>query len=65
MMFSPYLFVKSFYTTSLLLLSVLVWAVWEITVLRHPERFFPQTNKALQCSQCTDKLCTQDCKKRS
>jgi len=63
MMFSPLLFVKSFYAWSLLALSIAVFLVWELCILLYPERFFEQTNAALQCVNCTDKLCTQYCQK--
>lgn len=64
MMFTPMLFVPGFCSWSLFGLSLLVWAVWEICVLRHPERFLAVTNEALRCGSCTDKLCTQYCEKR-
>ncbi|MBR5536328.1 MAG: hypothetical protein IKU58_00320 [Clostridia bacterium] len=57
MMFSPLLFVDGFFARSLFLLSVVVFLVWEITVLRHPERFDEGANDALKCGQCTDRLC--------
>lgn len=63
MMFSPLLFVKGFYTWSLLALAIVAWFVWESNVFLHPERFWDQTNLALQCKNCTDKLCTQYCRK--
>lgn len=63
MMFSPLIFVLSFFTTSLVIMSVITWAVWELSILMHPERFWEATNTALQCSECTDKLCTQYCQK--
>ena len=63
MMFTPMLFVDSFYSWSLLGMSIVVWILWEACVLLYPERFWEQTNAALQCSQCTDKLCTQYCQK--
>lgn len=63
MMFSPFLFVWSFYTTSLLLVSIAVVIVWEICIILHPERFWEYSNAALQCANCTDKLCTQYCQK--
>ena len=63
MMFSPYLFFWGFYTTSLLLVSIAVVIVWEICVFVHPERFWEYSNAALQCTNCTDKLCTQYCQK--
>lgn len=63
MMFSPVIFVAGFYTWSLFALSLVVFAAWEICVLIHPERFWEQTNEALRCANCTDKLCTQYCRK--
>jgi len=63
MMFSPFLFLWSFYTTSLLLVSVAVVIVWEVCVFLHPERFWEYSNAALQCANCTDKLCTQYCQR--
>lgn len=63
MMFSPMLFVKGFYARSLLILSFAVWLVWELAVLLYPERFWEDSNEALRCSACTDKLCTQYCQK--
>lgn len=63
MMFTPMLFIKGFYSRSLLILSVVVWLVWEVCVLLYPERFWEYSNEALQCSACTDKLCTQYCQK--
>ena len=63
MMFSPLIFIGSFYTLSLFFIALAVWCVWEFTVLIHPERFWYNTNEALRCSQCTDKLCTQYCQK--
>lgn len=63
MMFSPMLFVNSFYSVSLLILAFAVWVVWELCVMMYPERFWEKTNEALRCSECTDKLCTQYCRK--
>lgn len=63
MMFTPMLFIPSFYSWSLFLMSLIVWVVWELCVLLYPERFWEMTNEALQCSNCTDKLCTQYCQK--
>lgn len=63
MMFSPLLFVPGFYCWSLLGMSILAWMVWELTVYFHPERFWEGANAALTCASCTDKLCTQYCRK--
>lgn len=63
MMFTPMLFINSFYSVSLLLMAFAVWVVWELSVMMYPERFWFKSNDALKCSQCTDKLCTQYCQK--
>ena len=63
MMFTPMLFVGGFFSVSLLLLAIAVWVVWEVCVMMYPERFWEHSNEALRCAQCTDKLCTQYCRK--
>lgn len=63
MIFSPMIFVGGFYATSLFLIALTAWLVWEICILLHPERFWDHSNAALKCSECTDKLCTQYCQK--
>ena len=63
MMFSPMLFMGGFYGLSLLVLAILAWLVWELCIMMYPERFWDQSNLALKCSECTDKLCTQYCRK--
>ena len=63
MMFTPMLFVKGFFSLSLIFMSIVVWCAWELCVLIYPERFWEKSNAALKCSECTDKLCTQYCQK--
>lgn len=63
MMFSPMIFIPSFYAQSLFGMSLVVFLIWESCILVHPERFGDRTNAALQCANCTDKLCTQYCQK--
>ena len=63
MMFSPLIFIGGFHAISLFILSVLAWLIWELCILIYPERFSDMTNISLKCSECTDKLCTQYCKK--
>ena len=58
MMFTPLFFVRKSYTWSLLALSVALLIRWEITFYLHPERFSEKTNDYLQCSNCTEKLCS-------
>ena len=64
MMFSPMIFVGGFFGLSLFVLAVAAFAVWEISIMLYPERFCPQSNVNLKCSECTDKLCTQYCGKK-
>ncbi len=63
MMFTPMLFINSFYSVTLLLMAFAVWVLWELCVMMYPERFWEQSNASLKCSECTDKLCTQYCRK--
>ena len=63
MMFTPFLAVAGFYTWTLAAMAVAIWVVWEICVFTYPERFWENSNMALRCSECTDKLCTQYCRK--
>ncbi len=63
MMFTPFIVVPGFYSWTLVALAVAIWIVWESCVCAYPERFWENSNVALQCSECTDKLCTQYCQK--
>ena len=63
MMLTPMIFISGFFSVSLIVLAFAVWIVWEVYVMMFPERFWEGSNVALQCSSCTDKLCTQYCKK--
>ena len=63
MMLSPLIFCGGFFSISLVVMGILTWSIWELCVLIYPERFSEITNIALRCSNCTDKLCTQYCKK--
>jgi len=57
MMFAPLIIFPSFFSVSLVLLSVAVVVRWEIAVLRHPQYFLKETNANLSCEFCEDKLC--------
>lgn len=57
MMFTPLLFVPSFYTWSLLGIAILLLITWEIFFRTHPERFSEKTNASLHCANCPEKLC--------
>lgn len=63
MMFLPIVALNSFFSWSLVIFALAIWIVWEICVFVYPERFWENSNMALKCSECTDKLCTQYCRK--
>ncbi len=57
MMFTPMLFIRSFYSASLVFLSLILLVRWEWTAFRHPERFSEEHNLSLHCANCPEKLC--------
>lgn len=57
MMFTPFIFIDNPYARSLLFLSLLLLAKWELAYYFHPERFSEKTNKSLECCECREKLC--------
>lgn len=63
MMFLPLISLNSFFSWSLVIPAILIWLIWELCVFLYPERFWENSNMALRCSECTDKLCTQYCRK--
>lgn len=63
MMFSPLIFMGGFFAVSLVVMAVAAWLVWELCIMMYPERFWERSNAALRCSECTDKLCSQYCRK--
>lgn len=63
MMFSPMLMIKGFYSGTLVLMASADWLIWELCIMMYPERFWKNSNAALRCANCTDKLCTQYCGK--
>lgn len=57
MMFTPLIFIPNFFSWSLFFVAVALLIKWEITVRRHPERFFEKNNASLSCANCEEKLC--------
>ena len=57
MVFTPAVFIGGFFAISLFVLSLSLLISWEIRLARHPQRFFDQTNKALTCESCLDRVC--------
>lgn len=51
---------KNFYSWSLFFMALLVW---ELYILMYSERFWEYSNETPECSNCTNKLCTQYCRK--
>ena len=52
------LYGPSFYSVSLVLLGLVVFLKWEITLMVHPERFFQMSNDYLNCKNCEDPFCS-------
>ena len=63
MMFLPIVTVNSLYSWSLVIFAFIIWLIWEVCVFTYPERFWENSNMALKCTECTDKLCTQYCRR--
>ncbi len=57
MMYTPMLFIMSFFSWSLFFLSVVVALRWEIIYASHPERFWRGSNESIRCENCTDRMC--------
>ena len=57
MMFTPLVFIPSWYCRVLAALAVALLIQWEILLRRHPERFSEATNCGLACANCKEKLC--------
>lgn len=57
MMFTPFLLIFDWFTTSLLILSLILLIRWEVALRLHPERFSQKTNKNISCANCNEKLC--------
>ena len=57
MIFTPLAFIPSFYTWSLLTVSLILLLLWEIALKMHPERFSEKTNACISCVNCQEKLC--------
>lgn len=54
---TPLLFAPSIFSFILIALAAIVLVKWEVSFARHPERFSADTNDALTCKNCEDKLC--------
>jgi hypothetical protein len=52
MAFSPLIFINSFWTYSIVLLSLVTVFQWEYLYFKHPERFYDIYNAKLMCKNC-------------
>ena len=57
MMFTPLIFLRGFFPTSLFIMSVIVLLQWEIKHLFRREYFYETANKSLMCENCKEKNC--------
>ncbi len=57
MMFTPLLFVRSFFARSLVVVAMILLIQWEYLLYKYPERFTEKTNCSLSCANCKEKLC--------
>lgn len=57
-MFTPMLFIRTFYSWSLFFMGVAVIIHWEYLWTNYPERFWYGSNQTLKCTNCHDKTCT-------
>lgn len=55
MTISPLMFIRSFWSYSLVFMSVLILLHWEYLHYKYPERFSEISNKMLTCKNCNDK----------
>lgn len=65
MIFTPLLFIPSWYTYSLFGFAFALFLRWEIGYRLHPEYFSAKTNCSLHCENCQEKLCRQKKQLRS
>lgn len=56
-MFTPMLFIRTFYSWSLFFMGAAVIIHWEYMWTKHPERFWYGSNQTLSCANCKDKTC--------
>lgn len=56
-MFTPMLFIDTFYSRSLFYMGTTVLIHWEYMWTKHPERFWYGSNQTLSCNKCADKTC--------
>lgn len=58
MVVAPLIFINSFYTYSLIIISLLIIVQWETMHFIKPERFSEISNENLKCNNCSRNNCT-------
>lgn len=56
-LFTPFLFIRSFFSWSLASIAIIIFMRWEYMFLVYPERFQESTNVLLRCRNCQDRIC--------
>lgn len=57
MLCTPFFIIGGIYGWSLIIFAFAVLAFWEISYIRHPQRFFEASNASLSCASCRASLC--------
>ena len=57
MMFTPLALVPHPLARALFFLGIALLLLWEVVIIVHPERFDVETNAALRCVNCPERLC--------
>lgn len=57
MMFTPLVVIPNIFNYSLVIMSWIVLAHWEISHRLFPERFYEKSNKNLKCENCKEMMC--------
>lgn len=57
MMVTPLFIVPSIWSYILAAVGLVTLVLWEVKYYKHPEYFYEETNDAIKCANCTDKLC--------
>jgi len=57
MMFTPLIFIHSFFSWSLVIMALLVLVRWEVSYRRYPQLFLEESNQNLKCRYCHENLC--------
>ena len=57
MIFTPFLFIRNFFTWSLFFMSCVLLIRWEWSINKYPERFWEGSNEVLKCANCKDRVC--------